>query len=97
MEPDRRGIDSAGALCPLKRKLAGAVPLQNIVLNDSGTKLGEIVSEPLVSCKENTRETEVAEVFDKYNLLSLPVLDDEGKLAGVITADDVIALLRDQQ
>ena len=84
-------------LVDLEWKLAGAVPLQNIVLNDSGTKLGEIVSEPLVSCKENTRETEVAEVFDKYNLLSLPVLDDEGKLAGVITADDVIALLRDQQ
>ncbi|MGZ4787592.1 MAG: magnesium transporter MgtE N-terminal domain-containing protein [Terriglobales bacterium] len=83
-------------LVDLEWKLVGAVPLQNVVLADPTTKLSEIVSEPLVSCTENTRETEVAELFDKYNLLSLPVLD-EGKLAGVITADDVIALLRDQQ
>jgi magnesium transporter len=44
----------------------------------------------------DTREREVAELFDKYNLLSLPVVDETGKLEGVITADDVIALLRDQ-
>jgi len=83
-------------LVDMEWRLVGAVPLQNVVLADLGVKLAEIVSEPLVSCKENTREGEVAELFDKYNLLSLPVLNDEGKLAGVITADDVIALLRDQ-
>jgi magnesium transporter len=38
----------------------------------------------------------VAEMFDKYNLLTLPVVDDEGKLAGIITADDIISLLRDR-
>jgi len=35
-------------------------------------------------------------MFDKYNLLALPVIDKEGSLAGVITADDVISLLRDR-
>ncbi|MGB9105809.1 MAG: CBS domain-containing protein, partial [Terriglobales bacterium] len=39
-------------------------------------------------------EKDVAELFDKYNLLTLPVVDGEGKLTGVITADDVISLLR---
>ena len=39
-------------------------------------------------------EKEVAEMFDKYNLLTLPVIDDEGALTGVITADDVINMLR---
>ncbi len=33
-------------------------------------------------------------MFDKYNLLTLPVLDEDSKLAGVITVDDVVALLR---
>jgi CBS domain-containing protein len=84
-------------LVDLEWKLIGAVPLQNIVLAKPGAKLADIVSEPLVSCKEDARDKEVAELFDKYNLLSLPVVDDEGKLAGVITADDVIAMLRDQQ
>jgi Mg/Co/Ni transporter MgtE len=36
----------------------------------------------------------VVELFDKYNLLTLPVVDSHGKLAGVITADDVISVLR---
>ena len=36
----------------------------------------------------------VTEFFDKYNLLTLPVVDEEGKLAGVITADDIISVLR---
>jgi Mg/Co/Ni transporter MgtE len=84
-------------LVDLEWKLIGAVPLQNIVLAKPGAKLAEIVSEPLVSCKENARDREVAELFDKYNLLSLPVVDEHGSLAGVITADDVIAMLRDQR
>jgi magnesium transporter len=41
-------------------------------------------------------EKDVAEMFDKYNLMILPVVDDEEKLAGIITADDVISLLRDR-
>ena len=72
------------------------MPLQNIVLAKSTDKLAEIMLEPLIFCKENARESEVAELFDKYNLMSLPVVDELNKLTGVITADDVIALLRDQ-
>ena len=40
------------------------------------------------------RQDRVTETFDKYNLLTLPVVDENGKLAGVITADDVISVLR---
>jgi magnesium transporter len=36
----------------------------------------------------------VTELFDKYNLLALPVVGEDGKLAGVITADDIISVLR---
>jgi magnesium transporter len=84
-------------LVDLEFKLVGAVPLQNVVLASPQTRLAEIVSEPLVFCKEDAREGDVTELFDKYNLLSLPVVNEEGKLAGVITADDVIALLMDQR
>jgi len=77
--------------------LVGAVPLQNLVLARPSDKLAQILAEPLILCQETAREKEVAELFDKYNLLSLPVVDENGKLVGVITADDVIALLRDQQ
>jgi len=40
------------------------------------------------------KQDRITEIFDKYNLLALPVLDESGRLAGAITADEVISLLR---
>jgi Mg/Co/Ni transporter MgtE len=48
----------------------------------------------VVSCAAGCSEKEVAELFDKYNLLTLPVVDEQQHLTGIITADDVISLLR---
>lgn len=75
-------------------KLVGAVPLSRIVLAEPGSKLIELSPEAPISCHAGAEEREVAELFDKYNLLTLPVVDDHGRLTGVITADDIIALLR---
>ncbi|HYG99450.1 MAG TPA: CBS domain-containing protein [Terriglobales bacterium] len=75
-------------------KLVGAVPLPMLVLSAPETPLKELSADPLVSVHAGASEKDVAETFDKYNLLTLPVVDDEGKLTGVITADDVISLLR---
>jgi magnesium transporter len=80
-------IDSHGTL-------AGAVPLVKIVLAPPATPLLALAQEPLISCHEDTKEKEFAELFDKYNLLTLPVIDDQAHLIGVITPDDVIAMLR---
>ncbi len=74
--------------------LAGAVPLVKIVLAPPATPLLALAQEPLISCHEGTKEKEFAELFDKYNLLTLPVIDDQSHLIGVITPDDVIAMLR---
>ena len=75
-------------------KLVGAVPLSKIVLATQDTPLMQIKSDPLIFVHAGANEREVAETFDKYNLLSLPVIEESGKLTGVITADDVISLLR---
>src|SRR5437899_1004874 len=74
--------------------LAGAVPLVKIVLAPPSTPLLALAQEPLISCRENAKEKEFAELFDKYNLLTLPVIDEHNRLTGVITPDDVIAMLR---
>jgi magnesium transporter len=74
--------------------LAGAVPLAKIVLAKPSDKLSSLAQDPLISTHAGAREKEVAELFDKYNLVTLPVIDDEGVLTGVITSDDVISLLR---
>jgi sporulation protein YlmC with PRC-barrel domain/CBS domain-containing protein len=74
--------------------LSGAVPLVKIVLAPPTTPLLALAQEPLISCHEETKEREFAELFDKYNLLTLPVIDGQSHLIGVITPDDVIAMLR---
>src|SRR5215467_1451276 len=74
--------------------LAGTVPLAKLVLGQPSDALLSLVQEPLISCHPDTTENEVAELFDKYNLLTLPVVNAEKKLVGVITSDDVISLLR---
>ena len=74
--------------------LVGAVPLANLVLAAGSQPMLSLVTEPLISCHQETQENEVAELFDKYNLLTLPVVDDKKMLVGVITADDIISLLR---
>jgi sporulation protein YlmC with PRC-barrel domain len=75
-------------------KLMGAVPLAKLVLAKSDEKLSSLTIDPLISCHAGANEKQVAELFDKYNLVILPVMDDSGVLTGVITSDDVISLLR---
>jgi magnesium transporter len=80
-------VDSLGTLI-------GAVPLAKLVLAEPDTPLLGLTQEPLISVRAGASEREVAELFDKYNLLTLPVVDENKKLTGVITSDDIISLLR---
>jgi CBS domain-containing protein len=75
-------------------KLLGQVPLAKIVLATPETPLMLLSSRHMPTIHPGADEKKVAELFDKYNLLTLPVIDDEGVLTGVITADDVINMLR---
>lgn len=74
--------------------LVGVVPLVSLVLAAGDTKLSTLSPEHIVSCEVGCSERDVAEMFDKYNLQSLPVVDKDKHLTGVITADDVISILR---
>ena len=73
--------------------LSGAVPLARIAVSPADTPLASIRETP-TTCAPDTPEREVAELFDKYNLITLAVADEHGRLAGIITADDVISMLR---
>ncbi|HTT23299.1 MAG TPA: CBS domain-containing protein [Candidatus Sulfotelmatobacter sp.] len=80
-------VDSQGTL-------VAAVPLAKIVLAQSQEPMLSLAQEPLVLAHEEATENEVAELFDKYNLQTLPVVDEHNQLKGVITSDDVISMLR---
>src|ERR1700691_3201421 len=75
-------------------QVTAAVPLARLFLADGATRLRELATDPLISTKVDEKQNRVTELFDKYNLLALPGGDDDGSLAGVITADDVISVLR---
>jgi sporulation protein YlmC with PRC-barrel domain/CBS domain-containing protein len=75
-------------------RVTGSVPLARLFLADGETPLRELTGDRLISTKPDEKQDRVTELFDKYNLLALPVLEEDGSLAGVITADDVITVLR---
>jgi len=74
-------------------KLSGCVPLVKIAVSSPAVQLSAL-SEPYVACAPDTPQDEVAALFDKYNLITLAVVDEHGRLSGIITADDVITMLR---
>jgi Mg/Co/Ni transporter MgtE len=75
-------------------RLTAAIPLARLFLAQGETKLKVLASETLLQVTVDETQDRVTGLFDKYNLLTLPVVDEEGKLAGVITADDIISVLR---
>jgi magnesium transporter len=75
-------------------RLRGAVPLARLFLHEGATPLFALAPEMLIDVPLDERQERVTELFDKYNLLTLPVVDEERRLAGVITADDIITVLR---
>ncbi len=74
-------------------RLAGAVPVARLFIAPASSELKGISVEPLIRVSVEEGQKRVIELFDKYNLLTLPVVDEDGRLAGVITADDVISVL----
>lgn len=77
-----------------EERLCALVSIVRILLAEAETPLSKLPQGHLVSCEENASGRKVAELFDKYNLRSLPVVDEEHRLAGVVHAEQVIALLR---
>jgi magnesium transporter len=77
-----------------EERIVTLIPLVQLLLAAPHTPLSELPRGHLVSCDINANGRKVAELFDKYNLRSLPVVDHEKHLLGVVHAEQVIALLR---
>ncbi|HLI85407.1 MAG TPA: CBS domain-containing protein [Bryobacteraceae bacterium] len=83
-------------LVDAQERLVASVPLARLFTAAAQTPLRDLASETLFQVAVDERQDRVIELFDKYNLLTLPVVDKNGKLAGVVTADDVISVLREK-
>jgi sporulation protein YlmC with PRC-barrel domain len=77
-----------------QQHLTGIVGLARIAMAEGATPLAEVREHRIHTCRVDAGGREIAELFDKYNLRSLPVLDRDKTMAGVIYPEHVIALLR---
>lgn len=81
-------------LVDANERLKATVPLARLFLHEGTKPLASLAPETLIDVPVTERQERITELFDKYNLLALPVVDAERRLAGVITADDIISVLR---
>jgi CBS domain-containing protein/sporulation protein YlmC with PRC-barrel domain len=76
-----------------KAQYSGVVPLARLLLAPTDERLGALKMEPLLSLSPEADDKEVFELFDKYNLRMLTVVDKENRPIGAITVDDVVSRL----
>ncbi len=79
-----------------KRMLRGAVPLARVVMAQPEARLAVLAEPRVLSCPADLKQDDLAELFDKYNLHALPVVDTQGRMVGVVQADQVISFLREK-
>ena len=78
------------------KKLIGVVSTKDLLLDDEKTKIEEVMKENFTYVYTYTDQEEVAQVFRKYDLMVLPVVDDEKMLVGIVTGDDVMDVMVDE-
>jgi magnesium transporter len=79
-----------------RRHLVGVISLRRLLLVAPSTPLKRIMTTDITSVRTDTDQEEVARLVASYNLLAIPVVDEENKLVGVITVDDVIDVIKDE-
>jgi len=77
-------------------RLVGTLLLTKLLSADPKVRVGEIMERKPVKFTALTPDTEVADAFERYNLITAPVVDDENRLLGRITVDDVVDVIREQ-
>ena len=78
------------------RKLLGFIDVKELLLNSKDTVIEDIMEENVISANTLEDKEEVANLFDKYDLYSLPVVDTENRLVGIVTVDDAIDVMQEE-
>ena len=72
------------------------IPLARLVMAQPETRLSVLTEPRVLSCPADMHQNDLAEMFDKYNLHALPVVDAQNRMVGVVQADHVISFLREK-
>ncbi len=79
-----------------QRKLIGTVALRYLLLSDDDEIIGDIMHENIISINTLMDQEEVANQFKKYDFTSMPVVDNENRLVGIITVDDIVDIMEEE-
>ena len=79
-----------------KRTLVGTVALRYLLLSPADAVIGDIMHENVISLHTLMDQEEVARQFQKYDFTSMPVVDNENRLVGIVTVDDVVDILQEE-
>lgn len=96
----KKGVDSETInICYVldkQRTLVGTVALRYLLLSEPDAVIGDIMHENVISLNTLMDQEEVARQFQKYDFTSMPVVDNENRLVGIITVDDVVDIMEEE-
>lgn len=79
-----------------EKKLLGIVTAKDIILHDPKDKIGDFMHENIVTVHTHTDKEEVSQLLSKYDLLAIPVVDNENRINGIVTIDDAIDVIQEE-
>ncbi len=80
-----------------ERRLQGVCSLKDILTADDNASVNDVMEQDLIVVREDTDQEEVAKILETYDLMSLPVVNSQNALLGIITFDDIIDVIREEQ
>lgn len=92
---DKETIDTCYVINS-KRKLEGVIPIRRLILSDEDTLIEDIMIVNLIRGNTQDDQEHIADIFKKYNFTTLPVVDNEMRLVGIITIDDVVDIIEQE-
>ena len=78
------------------RQLEGVISLRDLVMSEPSTPIAELVNRDVITVGPDDDQEDVAETMSKYDLLALPVVDETGKLLGIVTVDDALEVMEEE-
>ena len=78
------------------RNLIGVTTVKDLLMHDYDAKINDFMEDNVISVTTNEDKEDVAKMFDKYDFLALPVVDNENRLVGIVTVDDAMDVMSEE-
>jgi len=92
---DKETIDTCYILDD-SRKLEGVISIRKLILSDESVVIKDIMDADVIYVNTHDKQEEIAALFKKYDFLSMPVVDNERRLVGIVTIDDIVDVIEQE-